>query len=179
MVHVACRPDDGLRSWRCVAGTSRFQSRGRRVARVQWDVDCGWQPTGHWSRWRSPSFGCGLQRITDALRAVTTSAGIPAEAVVLNDSITGLVGWAVWTDAVGNQVYSELRGESAATGNRMFGTFLGGSGRYQGATGTYCFPGGSFWKVRTGLCKANRWASMARSNSCLFRSGPGGGASRP
>ena len=34
------------------------------------------------------------------------------------------------------------------------------------------FPGGSFWKVRTGRCKANRWASMARSNSCLLEVDP-------
>ncbi len=35
--------------------------------------------------------------------------------------------------------YSELRGEGTATGNRIVGTFVGGTGRYSGATGTYEF----------------------------------------
>jgi hypothetical protein len=65
--------------------------------------------------------------------------GFRAEAVVLNDSVTGMVGRAVWTDERGDQVYSELRGEGTATGNLIRGTFLGGSGRYSGATGGYEF----------------------------------------
>jgi len=65
--------------------------------------------------------------------------GFRAEAIVLNDTATGLVGRAVWTDERGEQVYSELRGEGAASGKRIVGTFVGGSGRYAGATGTYEF----------------------------------------
>ena len=67
------------------------------------------------------------------------AVGFRAEAIVLNDSVTGMLGRAVWTDEHGDQVYSELRGETTATGNRLFGTFLGGSGRYTGATGSYEF----------------------------------------
>jgi hypothetical protein len=67
------------------------------------------------------------------------AVGFRAEAIVLNDSVTGMVGRAVWTDERGDQVFSELRGETTATGNRLFGTFLGGSGRYAGATGSYEF----------------------------------------
>jgi hypothetical protein len=67
------------------------------------------------------------------------AVGFRAEAIVLNDTLTGLVGRAVWTDERGDQVFSELRGEPKATGNRLFGTFLGGSGRYAGATGSYEF----------------------------------------
>src|SRR5215813_6885614 len=55
------------------------------------------------------------------------AVGFRAEAIVLNDSLTGLVGRAVWTDERGDQVFSELRGETTAAGNRLFGTFLGGS----------------------------------------------------
>lgn len=58
---------------------------------------------------------------------------------MFNDSVTGMVGRAVWTDENGDQVYSELRGEGTTTGNKIFGTFLGGTGRYTGATGTYEF----------------------------------------
>jgi hypothetical protein len=65
--------------------------------------------------------------------------GFRAEAIVLNDSASGMVGRAVWTDEHGDQAYSELRGEGTATGNRVEGTFVGGTGRYSGATGSYQF----------------------------------------
>jgi hypothetical protein len=67
------------------------------------------------------------------------AVGFLADAIVFNDSATGMVGRSVWTDEQGAQVYSELRGEGTATGNRIVGTFLGGTGRYAGATGTYEF----------------------------------------
>ena len=67
------------------------------------------------------------------------AVGFRAEAMVLNDSVTGMVGRAVWTDERGDQVYSELRGEGTATSNQIVGTFVGGTGRYAGATGTYEF----------------------------------------
>ena len=65
--------------------------------------------------------------------------GFRAEAIVLNDSVSGMVGRAVWTDERGDQAYSELRGSGAARSNKIVGTFLGGTGRYAGATGTYEF----------------------------------------
>lgn len=67
------------------------------------------------------------------------AVGFRAEVIVLNDSATGMVGRAVWTDERGDQAYSELRGEGTATGNRIVGTFLGGTGRFDGVTGTYEF----------------------------------------
>jgi len=67
------------------------------------------------------------------------AVGFRAEALVLNDSVTGMVGRAVWTDERGDQLYSELRGEGSATGNKIVGSFLGGTGRYAGARGTYEF----------------------------------------
>jgi hypothetical protein len=67
------------------------------------------------------------------------AVGFRANAIVLNDSATGIVGRAVWTDQRGDQVFSELRGDARTTGNRIFGTFVGGSGRYAGATGSYEF----------------------------------------
>ena len=36
-------------------------------------------------------------------------------------------------------VYSELRGEAVGSGNRIVGTFLGGTGRYASVTGDYTF----------------------------------------
>jgi hypothetical protein len=71
--------------------------------------------------------------------AARPSVGFRAEAIVFSDSTTGIVGRAVWTDEHGDQVFSELKGEGTATGNRIAGNFLGGTGRYAGATGAYDF----------------------------------------
>lgn len=67
------------------------------------------------------------------------AVGFRAEALVLNDSATGTVGRAVWTDDRGDQVFSELTGQGTRTGSHIVGTFLGGTGRYAGATGSYEF----------------------------------------
>jgi hypothetical protein len=50
-----------------------------------------------------------------------------------------MVGRASWTDERGDQVFSELRGGGPAKGSHVTGTFIGGTGRYAGATGTYEF----------------------------------------
>ena len=65
--------------------------------------------------------------------------GFRAEAFVFNDTATGMVGRAVWTDEHGDQAFSELRGEGNADNNKITGTFVGGTGRYAGANGTYEF----------------------------------------
>lgn len=67
------------------------------------------------------------------------NAGYRAEVVVLNDSATGMVGRALWTDERDDQAWSELRGEGTATGNRIVGTFVAGTGRYAGISGDYEF----------------------------------------
>jgi hypothetical protein len=65
--------------------------------------------------------------------------GFRSEAIVFSDTVTGIVGRAVWTDERGDRAYSELRGEGSASNNKIIGTFLGGTGRYSGATGSYEF----------------------------------------
>ena len=65
--------------------------------------------------------------------------GFRAEVLTLNDSSTGMTGRAVWIDQHGDEIYSELQGEGTATSNKIVGTFLGGTGRYTGATGAYEF----------------------------------------
>ena len=87
-------------------------------------------------RWASIANFDGSLLLAGPSRPAT---GFRAEAIVLNDSVTGMVGRAVWTDERGDQAYSELQGEGTATGNQIVGTFLGGTGRYSGATGTYEF----------------------------------------
>lgn len=65
--------------------------------------------------------------------------GFLAETIALVDSETGLTGRSVWTDQRGDQVFSELKGEGTAARNRITGMILGGTGRYQNATGSYAF----------------------------------------
>lgn len=75
---------------------------------------------------------------------VLTGASRPAigfrvDAITFDDSTTGMVGRAVWTDEHGDQTFSSLRGEGTANDNKIVGTFIGGTGRYAGATGAYEF----------------------------------------
>lgn len=67
------------------------------------------------------------------------AVGFRAEALVLNDSASGTIGRAVWTDDRGDQVFSDLKGQGTRTGSHIVGTFLGGTGRYAGASGSYEF----------------------------------------
>jgi hypothetical protein len=63
--------------------------------------------------------------------------GLLGEAIAFDDGQKLSVGRAVWTDARGDRVFSELRGEPVATGRRVAGTITGGTGQYAGATGDY------------------------------------------
>jgi hypothetical protein len=65
--------------------------------------------------------------------------GFRAEVIGFSDDAHGLVGRAVWTDERGEQVFSEIKGERVGTGNRITGTFTGGTGRYDGVAGDYEF----------------------------------------
>ena len=93
--------------------------------------------------------------------------GFRAEAIVLNDSATGMVGRAVWTDERGDQAFSELRGDGTATGNRIVGTFVGGSGRYAGATGRYEFSWRFVLETEDGVLQGQSVGLTGR-----FRIGP-------
>jgi hypothetical protein len=78
----------------------------------------------------------GTVLLTGALRP---SVGFRAQAIGFSDSRVGMQGRCVWTDERGETVYSELKGEAVGTGNRIVGTFVGGTGRYAGVTGDYTF----------------------------------------
>ncbi len=67
------------------------------------------------------------------------SVGFRAQAIGFSDSRSGMQGRCVWTDERGEMVYSELKGEAVGSGNRIVGTFVGGTGRYAGLTGDYTF----------------------------------------
>lgn len=102
--------------------------------------------------------------------------GFRAEAVVLNDSATGLIGRAVWTDDSDDHIYSELRGESTPAGNHIVGTFVGGSGRYKGATGTYEFSWRFLLESEDGIVQGQ---STGFGGKVRFLSGPGAGKTKP
>jgi len=65
--------------------------------------------------------------------------GFRAKAIGFSDNRDGVQGRCLWTDEHGDKVYSELKGEWVGTGNRIVGTFLGGTGRFAGITGEYSF----------------------------------------
>jgi len=65
--------------------------------------------------------------------------GFRAEAIGFSDTRAGMEGRSVWTDERGDRVFSDLKGEFVGNGNRITGTFVGGTGRYAGVTGEYTF----------------------------------------
>lgn len=65
------------------------------------------------------------------------SRGFRGEAIAFDDGRSTNVGRAVWTDARGDRIFSELKGEPVQTGRRIAGTITGGTGRYAGVTGEY------------------------------------------
>lgn len=65
--------------------------------------------------------------------------GFRGDAIALADNVSGMVGRAAWTDEHGDQVFSEIRGGGPSKGSHVSGTFIGGTGRYAGATGNYEF----------------------------------------
>jgi hypothetical protein len=99
--------------------------------------------------------------------------GFRAEAVVLNDSATGLIGRAVWTDDADDHVYSELRDEPTPAGNRIVGTFVGGSGRYKGATGTYAFSWRFFLELEDGTVQGQSMGLSGKVRFVPTQGGPG------
>jgi hypothetical protein len=100
--------------------------------------------------------------------------GFRAEAVVFNDSATGLIGRAVWTDDADNHVYSELRSEATPAGNRIVGTFVGGSGRYKGATGTYAFSWRFLLETEDGIVQGQSTEFSGKVRLLPTESGPTG-----
>jgi hypothetical protein len=76
--------------------------------------------------------------------------GFHSEVIGLVDTATGFQGRGVWTDEHGDQVYSELQGEGTAAKNHITGTFLSGTGRYAGATGSYEFSWQSVMEAEDG-----------------------------
>ena len=65
--------------------------------------------------------------------------GFRGEALVFNDTGDTAEGRAVWTDSDGSQIFSEFHGTGVAGGKKIEGSFIGGTGRFAGASGSYTF----------------------------------------
>jgi hypothetical protein len=70
------------------------------------------------------------------------AVGFRARVIGFSDDRATMQGRSVWTDERGDQVFSDLKGDTKATGNRIFGTIRGGTGRFAGVTGDFSFE----WK---------------------------------
>lgn len=105
--------------------------------------------------------------------------GFRAEAIVFNDSATGMLGRAVWTDERGDHVYSELRGEGTATGNHIVGIFQGGTGRYSGATGTYEFSWRFLLEAEDGSVQGQSTDLKGQARIGRPQAAPATGGARP
>ena len=103
------------------------------------------------------------------------AVGFRAEAIVFNDSLTGLTGRAVWTDERGDQAFSELQLAGTQADNKIVGKFIGGTGRYAGATGTYEFSWRFVLESEDGNLQGESVGlkGRVRVNSAQARAGPG------
>jgi len=104
------------------------------------------------------------------------SVGFRAQAIGLSDSRAGMQGRCVWTDERGDMVYSELRGEAVGSGNRIAGTFVGGTGRYAGVTGDYTFQWQYVVDAEDGVVSGRVVDLKGRAR--LAQAAPAGGSSR-
>ena len=89
-----------------------------------------------------PDRRAAIFRLTGSLLlsgARRPAVGFRADVIGFSDTRAGMEGRAVWTDEHGDKVFSELKGEFVGDGNRVTGTFIGGTGRYAGVTGEYTF----------------------------------------
>jgi hypothetical protein len=67
------------------------------------------------------------------------SRGFRGEVIGFDDGAGLTVARCVWTDDRGDRIFSQLKGDTIASGRRIVGTISGGTGRYAGITGEYGF----------------------------------------
>jgi hypothetical protein len=138
----------GIGAVACLLLLSGCARRGKQAEKPlvgnEWREFQGtWTATGN-----RQSLGLGAERQASIARfegalVLTGSSrpdvGFRVEVITMNDTATGLIGRAVWTDERDDQLFSELKGQGTSAENKIIGTFVGGTGRYRGATGVYTF----------------------------------------
>ena len=127
-----------------IAACSHAATPASNVAPGEWHTFTGsWIATG-----TRNTIGLGADRsasIADLEGTLLLSGasrparGFRAEAIVFNDTGGRAEGRGVWTDADGSQVFSEFHGSGVAGGKKIEGTFIGGTGQFAGATGSFTF----------------------------------------
>jgi len=128
-----------------VAGCSRPEAPAPQVLPAgEWhEFEGSWTATGtRRTLHLGPDQRAAIFDLTGSLLltgARRPAIGFKAEAIGFSDSRAGMTGRCVWTDERGDKVFSELKGEAVGSGNRIVGTFVGGTGRYAGVTGDYTF----------------------------------------
>ena len=129
-----------------IAGCDRPQSSAptQNVSTGDWHAFEGsWTATGtRRTLQMGPDRRTAIFELTGSLLltgAERPALGFQARVIGFSDSDTGMVGRCVWTDEHNEMVYSELKGQNVGSGARIIGTFVGGTGRYAGATGEYTF----------------------------------------
>lgn len=125
------------------------------TAANEWlEFDGSWNGVGH-----RRNIAIGRNRVGSLVdlkgTMLLTGAGRPgvgfhAEVIGLVDSETGFQGRSVWTDENGDRVFSALEGEGTRVNNRIKGTILSGTGRFEGVTGTYEFSWQSVMEAEEG-----------------------------
>ena len=105
------------------------------------------------------------------------AVGFRAQAIGFSDSRAGMQGRCVWTDERGEMVYSELKGEAVGSGNRIVGTFVGGTGRYAGVTGDYTFQWQYVIDAEDGAVSGRVVDFKGRARLSRAATSPAGGAS--
>jgi hypothetical protein len=124
-----------------LAGAGRAPAVWQANAGEEWRTFSGsWSARGQ--RQVIPTEGSGSAAIVHLSGAIVLAktdldGGVLGEAIAFDDGQRLSVGRAVWTDARGDRLFSELRGEPVATGRRVVGTITGGTGRYAGVIGDY------------------------------------------
>jgi hypothetical protein len=67
------------------------------------------------------------------------SRGFRSEVIGYDDGKGVSIGECVWTDEIGDQIFSQFKGQAVETGNHIRAIITGGTGRYVGVTGEYEF----------------------------------------
>ncbi|HMK74492.1 MAG TPA: hypothetical protein VK454_14185 [Myxococcaceae bacterium] len=97
--------------------------------------------------------------------------GFRVQAIALADNETGGEGRFLWTDDRGDQVFGDLRGDTAVAGRGIRGTITGGTGRYAGLQGEYDFEWTYVLDAEEGMVQGRAVGLKGRARRVVDASG--------
>jgi hypothetical protein len=185
-------------------GLSRVARRSASLASLLLIAACtsspgpapGSSPQGDWRGFKGSWSASGLRRtltlapgqqssVFDLTGSVLLTgerrpaAGFQARVIGFTGDGGAMQGRSVWTDERGDQVFSELQGEGTATGNRIAGTIVGGTGRFAGATGDYAFSWRFVLEAEDGTVQGQSVGLTGRVRAGGPAAAPGAAEGRP